>query len=154
MVVPNVPVAQVRTLESLYDGSMARTSFTLIMLAIAAGMAMILGSVGIYGVLAFAVTQRTREIGVRAALGAESRRLKATFVRAGMALAIAGIAVGLPLAVAAARLMDALLFGVTRLDPLTYAAVSLALLATAMLASYIPARRAARVDPLVALRYE
>ena len=154
MVVPSVPVAQIRTLQDVYDGSMVRTSFTLIMLTIAAGMALILGSVGVYGALAFAVTQRTREIGVRAALGAESRVLKATFVRAGLTLAFAGVAVGLPVAVMATRLMDALLFGVTHIDPTTYGAVSLTLLTTAALASYIPARRAARLDPLVALRYE
>jgi predicted permease len=153
-VTPDVPVAQMRTLRDVYDESLARTSFTLVMLATTAGMALLLGVIGIYGVLAYAVAQRTREIGVRAALGAPHGQLKAMFLRYGVLLAIAGVCIGMPAAVALTRLLSSLLFGVSPLDPLTYATVGLILVMAAAAASYVPARRAARVDPLVALRYE
>jgi ABC-type antimicrobial peptide transport system permease subunit len=150
----NLPVFLVRTLKDVYDQSMARTSFTLVMLAIAAVMALVLGIVGVYGVIAYAVSQGTREIGIRMALGAQSGELKRRFMVNGLLLASIGTALGLGAAVAATRLMSSLLFGVTSLDPLTYAGVSLLLIASAALASYVPARRATAVDPVVALRSE
>jgi putative ABC transport system permease protein len=150
----NLPVYRVRTLEDLYDQSMARTSFTLVMLALAGAMALVLGIIGIYGVIAYAVTQRTREIGIRMALGAQPAGLKQMFVRHGLLLAGIGAAIGLAAAAALTRLMSSLLFGVTALDPLTYAAVALLLIAAAALASYLPARRATAVDPVEALRAE
>ena len=146
------PVFLVTTLKTLYDQSMAATSFTLVMLAIAGGMALALGLVGIYGVIAYAVSQRTREIGIRTALGAQPARLLAMFVRHGLWLAGTGAVLGLVAAVAVTRLMSSLLFGVTALDPLTYAAVSALLVAAAVLASYLPARRAMAIDPVQALQ--
>jgi putative ABC transport system permease protein len=148
------PVFLVTTLETLYDRSMAGTSFTLVMLAIAGGMALLLGIVGIYGVIACVVSQRTREIGIRTALGAEPAGLLKMFVRHGLALAGIGAALGLVAAAGLTRLMSSLLFGVTSLDPITYAAVSVLLISAAVLASYLPARRAIAVDPVQALRAE
>ncbi|MGD1091015.1 MAG: ABC transporter permease [Bryobacteraceae bacterium] len=150
----NLPVYSVQTLKDVYDQSMARTSFTLVMLAIAGAMALVLGIVGIYGVIAYAVSQRTREIGIRIALGAEAAGLQRMFVRDGLLLAGIGAALGLGVAVAVTRLMSSLLFGITALDPVTYAFVSAVLIAAAALASYVPARRATEVDPVEALRAE
>jgi predicted permease len=150
----NLPVFLVRTVRDLYNQSMARTSFTLVMLALAGAMALVLGIVGIYGVIAYAVTQRTREIGIRMALGAQSSGLRQMFVRQGLLLAGIGAVIGLGAAAGLTRLMSSLLFGVAALDPLTYAGVAAILIAAAALASYVPARRATRVDPLDALRAE
>ena len=150
----NLPVFRVRTLKDLYDQSMARTSFTLVMLAIAGGMALLLGLVGIYGVIAYAVSQRTREIGIRVALGAQAYELQRMFVRQGLLLAAIGAALGMIAAAGLTRLMSSLLFGITALDPLTHAIVPVFLLAAAALASYFPARRATTVDPVEALRAE
>jgi putative ABC transport system permease protein len=146
------PVFLVSTLKELYDQSMARTSFTLVMLAIAGGMALVLGIVGIYGVIAYAVSQKTREIGIRIALGAQPSALLGMYVRHGLLLAGVGAVVGLAAAAGLTRLMSSLLFGVTALDPVTYAAVSALLILAAVLASYLPARRAMAIDPLEALR--
>jgi putative ABC transport system permease protein len=148
------PVFLVNTLETLYERSMARTSFTLVMLAIAGGMALLLGIVGIYGVIAYVVSQRTREIGIRIALGAQRAVLLQAFVRQGVLLAAAGIALGLAAAAGLTHLMSSLLFGVDALDPLTYAVVSTLLLVVSVLASYLPARRATAIDPVRALRAE
>jgi ABC-type antimicrobial peptide transport system permease subunit len=133
---------------------MARTSFTLVLLAIAGAMALILGVVGIYGVIAYAVTQRTREIGIRIALGAPPAGLQRMFVGQGLMLAAIGAAVGLAAAVGLTRLMKTLLFGVEALDPSTYATVAVVLIAAAAMASYVPARRATAVHPTEALRSE
>ena len=143
-----------RTLDQIRAGSMAQTSFALVMLGIAAAVALLLGVVGIYGVIAYVAQQRTKEIGIRIALGAASRDVSALFVRHGVVLAGIGIVCGIVAAALLTRAMSALLFGVSALDPLTYAAVALALGGTAVLASYVPARRAARVDPAEALRWE
>jgi predicted permease len=151
---PNVPLAAVRTLDEIYRKSMARTSFTLVMMAIAAGMALLLGVVGIYGVIAYSVSQRTREIGIRMALGARRHELTAMFVRHGILLTSAGAAIGLIVAFAVMRLMSSLLFHVSPADPLTYLVVSSGLVVIAALASYLPSRRAAAVDPSEALRAE
>ncbi len=151
---PNLPVAEVRTLDEIYKKSLARTSFTLVMLAIAAGMALLLGVIGIYGVIAYSVSQRTREIGIRMALGAKQHELWGMFVRHGIVLTGIGAVIGLATAAALTRLMASLLFHVSPVDPLTYVAVSLGLLAVAALASYLPSRRAAAIDPAIALRLE
>jgi len=148
----NLPVFLVRTLKDVYDRSLARTSFTLVMLAIAGAMALVLGLVGIYGVIAYAVSQRTREIGIRIALGAQPAALRRMFVRHGLLLAGIGAVIGLAAASALTRLMSSLLFGITALDPATYGVVSALLIAAAVLASYLPARRATAVDAVLALR--
>lgn len=150
----NLPVAGVRTVEQLRAQSMAQTSFMLVMLAIAAGVALLLGVVGIYGVISYVATQRTREIGIRIALGAAARDVTGLFLRQGLWLAVIGIAAGIAAAAGLTRVMSTLLFGVSPMDPVTYVAVSMGLAATALLASYIPAARAARVDPAIALRWE
>ena len=151
---PNVPLANVRTLDQIYRKSMARTSFTLVMLAIAAAMALLLGVIGIYGVIAYSVAQRTREIGIRMALGAEQRQMTALFVRHGIRLTGIGVVIGVVAAFVLTRFLSSLLFGVSAVDPLTYVSVALGLLAAAALASYLPSRRAAGIDPAVALRVE
>jgi predicted permease len=153
-IAPDIPLTQVRTLEDVYDRSMARTSFTLVMLAIAAGMALLLGIVGIYGVISYAVAQRTREIGIRSALGADQGTMKRMFVGEALILAGAGVVLGAIGAVTLTRFIASHLYGINPVDPATYGAVSLVLLTAAMLAGYVPARRAARVSPIVALRYD
>ncbi len=150
----SLPLASVRTMGDIYDESLATTSFTLVMLGIAGTMALILGLIGIYGVLSYAVSQRAREIGIRMALGAEPRTVKQLFLRYGLSLAAAGAVVGLVAAAALTRLMKSVLFGVSPLDPLTYTAVPLVLVAATVLASYLPARRAAALDPVQTLRAE
>jgi predicted permease len=151
---PDVPVASVRTLQEIYAGSLARTSFTLVMLGIAGAMALLLGVAGIYGVIAYAVTQRTREIGIRMALGAQQEEVRRMFVGHGLRLAAIGVGCGLVAALALARLMSSLLYNVNPLDPVTYALVAVGLVGAATLASYVPARRATSVDPVEALRAE
>lgn len=151
---PNVPLADVRTVKQIYDKSMARTSFTLVMLGIAAAMALLLGLVGIYGVISYAVTQRTREIGIRMALGARQEIVMGMFVRHGLVLATIGVVSGLAAAMALTRLMKALLFEISPLDPITYCAVPAVLVTAALLASYVPARHATAIDPVDALRVE
>jgi predicted permease len=150
----SLPLASLRTMQEIYDQSLARTSFTLVMLGIAGAMALVLGIVGIYGVISYAVSQRRREIGIRLALGAQQSELRRMFVRSGLALAGIGVSIGLVAAVALMRLMKSLLFGISPLDPLTYVAVPLVLVTAAVLASYLPARRAAAVDPVEALKAE
>jgi predicted permease len=149
---PNLPLANVLTLEEIQADSMAQTSFAMVMLAIAAGVALLLGLVGIYGVISYIATQRTREIGIRMALGAQTRDVRRLFLRHGLLLTCAGIALGMGAAVAVTRVMAALLFGVGPIDAVTYAAVSAGLAAVALLATWLPARRASRIDPIVALR--
>jgi predicted permease len=150
----NLPLANVQTLEEILEGSMARTSFTLIMLGIAAGVALLLGVVGIYGVISYAVSQRTREIGIRMAIGARQGDVSRLFVRHGLLLTGIGVAVGVVAAVGLTRVMSSLLFGISPLDPVTFLAVAVTLASIAFLASYLPARRASGVDPVIALRWE
>jgi putative ABC transport system permease protein len=151
---PNLPLASVRPLDAIVSSSMARTSFTLVMLAIAGAMALLLGVAGIYGVISYSVSQRTREIGIRMALGAQRQEVTRMFVRYGLSLAAVGIGFGLAAAVALTRLMGSLLFEISPIDPLTYVAVCLSLVAAAVLASYVPALRATLVNPVTALRAE
>jgi predicted permease len=150
----SLAIASPRTMQDLYARSMEQTSFALVMLAIASGMALLLGLVGIYGVIAYSVSQRTREIGIRLALGARQSELRRMFVRHGLRLTAAGVAVGLVAAAVLTRWLSSLLFGVSPVDWMTYGAVPIALAAAAVLASYIPARRAAAVNPVEALKAE
>jgi len=149
-----LPLASVRTMQEVYDKSVARTSFTLVMLGIAGGMALVLGTIGIYGVMSYTVSQRKREIGIRLALGAQGGDVLQMVLRQGTKLALVGVAIGIGAALGLTRLMANLLYGVTAHDPLTFVAVAALLILVALLACYIPARRATLVDPMVALRYE
>jgi len=150
----NLPLASVYTMNHLYTGSLARTSFTLVMLGIAGTMALLLGAVGLYGVIAYSVSQRTREIGIRIALGAQQNNVMRLILGEGMLVILIGLAIGLAGSLALTRFISSLLFGVTATDPLTFAGVAVLLAVVALAACYIPARRATRVDPMVALRYE
>jgi predicted permease len=149
---PRLPLASPRTLDDVVDQATARTSFTMAMLGAASGIALLLGLVGIYGVISYIVAQRTREIGVRMALGATAPSVRGMVVRQSFAVAALGVAVGLVAARSLSGVMASLLYGVSATDPVTYAAVAAALVAVAVAASWIPARRAARVDPSLALR--
>ncbi|HEY1306359.1 MAG TPA: ABC transporter permease [Vicinamibacterales bacterium] len=150
----NIPVGQERTMQDFYSGTLARTSFTLVMLALAGGMALMLGVIGVYGVIAYTVARRTREIGIRSALGAQHRQLGRMFLLHGLALSGAGAAAGLVAALALRRVMSSLLFGIGPMDPAAYAAAIGLTLAAATLASYIPARRAATIDPMLTMKAE
>ena len=148
------PVSDIRTMEEILADSIARQRFSMLLLAIFAGVALILAAVGIYGVMSYSVAQRTHEIGIRMALGAQTGAVLKLAVGYGMKLVLIGILVGLIAAFALTRLMSTLLFGVTATDPTTFTLISLLLVGVAALASYIPARRATKVDPMIALRYE
>jgi predicted permease len=150
----SLPLANVRTMQTVYDKSVARTSFTLVMLGTAGAMAMALGIIGIYGVISYTVSQRQREIGIRLALGAQRGDVLQMVLRQGAKMAVLGVAIGLCGAVGLTRLMTSLLFGVSPFDPFTFGAVAVLLMAVALTACYVPGRRATRVDPMVALRYE
>jgi len=150
----DLPLANPTTLGALYTKSMARTSFTLVMLCVAGGMTLLLSVVGLYGVIAYAISQRTREIGIRTALGAQRAAVTRMFVRHGLMLTGSGVACGVAVAFATTRLMRSLLYHVSPVDLWTYAAATLAIIAIASLATYVPSRRAASVDPVHALRAE
>jgi ABC-type antimicrobial peptide transport system permease subunit len=151
-VVPNLPVAQLRVLSQIYDASMARTSFSLVLIGIAGAMSLLISIVGIHGVLAYAVMQRQRELGIRIALGAAPRVVTKMFIRRGLILAGAGIAFGALAAVALTRLMTSLLFGVAPIDVPTFFVAAVFLISAALIASYIPARRAGALEPSETLR--
>ena len=151
---PDLPIATVRTMQDFYDRSLARTSFTLVMLVAAAGAALVLGIVGLYGVLSYVVSTRRREIAIRFVLGARISDVQTRIVRQGVVLAGIGVAIGLVAAAGVTRLMTSLLYGVQAIDPLTYAAVAAGLIGVAALASYLPARRASAVDPAESLAAE
>jgi predicted permease len=153
-VAPNSPLRGVRPLSGLMAQSVAQTSFTMVLLTVASAAALLLGLIGVYGVISYAVSQRTRELGVRLALGARTRDIKKMVLRQGLLLSLTGVAIGLGLAVSLTRFMAGLLFGVNATDPLTYLVVAAGLTAVALGASYLPARRAGRVDPIVALSAE
>ena len=150
----DLPLTEVHTLEYYERTSMARTSFTLVILALAGCMALLLAIVGLYGVISYSVSQRMHEMGIRAALGAQHSDIMGLVIGQGFKLMLAGVAIGIVGALALTRFLSSLLYGVTPTDPLTFIAVSLILIAVALLACYIPARRAAKVDPMIALRYE
>ncbi len=149
---PNLPLATVQTLEEIQASSMTQTSFALVMLGIAASVAVLIGMVGIYGAVAYAAAQRTREIGVRMALGAQVGDVRTMFLRHGLWLTAIGTAIGLGIALVLTRVMSAFLFGVGPMDPITYLVVSAVLAGMTLVATYLPAQRATRVDPVVALR--
>jgi putative ABC transport system permease protein len=151
---PDQPVSDVRTMRQVLAERVARARFTTLLLGLFAGLATLLAAVGIFGVMNYAVTLRTREIGLRMALGAQPRRVLMLILRQGLLLTLAGIGAGLLGALALTRLMSSLLYGVSVTDPLTFAAIVFLLALVALVACYIPARRATRVDPLIALRYE
>ncbi len=149
-----IPVSNPLTMESVYATATARTSFTMVLLGSASGIALLLGLVGIYGVISYVVAQRTREIGVRMALGATAPSVRGMIVRQGMVLSSIGVGVGLLAAGAMSSVMGSLLYGVSATDPLTYGSVSVALIAVALIANWLPELRAAGVDPSSALRSE
>ena len=151
---PNLPLAEVRSMEEVVSRSMARTTFTMLLLVIAAAVALLLGAVGIYGVISYVVSQRTREIGVRMALGAGRPDISRLVLRQGMSLALTGIAVGLLGAFLTSRLIVALLFEVSPTDPPVFATVPVLLALIALVACWVPAERAASVPPLEAIRAE
>jgi ABC-type antimicrobial peptide transport system permease subunit len=151
---PNLPLARVRTLQQLYNESMAQTTFVLVILGIAAAVTLLLGLVGIYGVIAYIVAQRRREVGIRMALGAQSESVQRIFVTRGLSLAAIGLTLGLIGAAALMRVLSTLLFGVSPFDPITYGTVVAVLGSVALVATWLPARQATRVDPMMALRAE
>ena len=151
---PNLPLARVRTMLQVYNESMAQTQFVLVILGIAASVTLLLGLVGIYGVIAYVVSQRRREVGIRMALGAQGESVQRIFVTRGLTLAAAGLAIGLIGAAAMMRLLSSFLFGVNPFDPVTYVAVTAGLGLVALIATWLPARQATRIDPMMALRAE
>jgi putative ABC transport system permease protein len=151
---PDQPVTSIRTMDELLNRTLSEAKFSLLLFGLFAALALVLAAIGIYAVMATAVTQRTHEIGLRMALGAQKRDVLRLVIGEGMMLVLIGVAAGLASAVALTRLMSTLLFGVSATDPMTLALITLLLAAVALLACYLPARRATKVDPLVALRYE
>jgi putative ABC transport system permease protein len=150
----NLAIAQVRTLQDVLDRASAQTTFTMVLLVIAAGVALLLGVIGIYGVMSYVVSQRTSEIGVRLALGAEPQSVARMIVRQGGVVTLAGAVVGLAAALAGARTIESLLYNVAPRDPVVFTVTTSILIAVALLACWLPARRAARLSPLDALRTE
>jgi putative ABC transport system permease protein len=151
---PELPMAAVTTMDQLLADSLSRSRFTMLLLGIFAVVAVVLAAVGIYGLIAYRVTQRTQELGIRIALGAQRRDVLRLVLVQGTRLTLLGVAIGVLAALTLSRLLGSLLFGVSATDPLTFAGVAGLLAVVALLACFIPARRATRVDPLVALRYE
>jgi putative ABC transport system permease protein len=151
---PDLPVVDLMMMEEVVSQSVWQNRLYAILFSVFAGIAMLLAAVGIYGVMSYSVTQRTQEIGIRMALGAQLKDVLRLVVKGGLALSLIGVAIGIAGALALTRLLRSLLFGVTPTDAVTFIAVSLVLLLVALVACYIPARRATKVDPLVALRYE
>jgi predicted permease len=151
---PDLPLSAVRTLDYYYRNSMARVSFTLVILSLAGGMALLLGAIGLYGVIAYSVSQRTREIGIRMALGGQRQDIARLVLEQGTKVALLGVAIGIAAAIGLSRFLSSLLYGVKPTDPLTFLGVTIALLLVALLACSISAHRAMRVDPMVALRCE
>jgi ABC-type antimicrobial peptide transport system permease subunit len=151
---PDLPIDNVRTMAQRVDESLARRRFSMRLLTLFAGLALGLAAIGIYGVIAYLVTQGTRELGIRMVLGATPRGVLLLILRHGLRVTLVGVGAGLAGAFALTRFMRNLLFGIDAADPATFATVSLLLTAIALAASYFPARRAARIDPMVSLRSE
>jgi putative ABC transport system permease protein len=151
---PNLPIVRLQTMEELVTKSLARPRFIMMLLGVFAGIALSLGAIGVYGVMSHGVAQRTNEIGIRIAMGAESAEVSGMVLRQGMGLALLGVLLGLVASLGAARSLAGFLFNVSTTDPGTYTAVAIVMVAVALLASYLPARRASKVDPIDALRYE
>jgi ABC-type antimicrobial peptide transport system permease subunit len=151
---PNEPVSNIRWMNDVFDSELLNRNTQMTLVAVFAGLALLMASIGLYGVLSYAVAQRVPEIGVRMALGAEPRGVAGMIVRHGGVVALVGIVLGLATALAGSRLIESLLYGVSSHDPVVFASAAVALLGVALLACWLPARRAAAVDPLVALRAE
>jgi ABC-type antimicrobial peptide transport system permease subunit len=151
---PDLPLYNVRTMADRVDESLARRRFSMLLLTVFACVALGLAAIGVYGVIAYLVSQGTREVGIRMALGATPREILRLVVRQGLTVAVVGVAAGLVGAWAVTRFMESLLFGISSRDPLTFTVIAALLGLTALLASYVPARRAARIDPMVSLRAE
>ncbi len=150
----DLPIYKIQTMSHLTAASISETRFTMELLSFFGGLALILAAVGVYGVMSYSVVQRTHEIGIRKALGARPRDIATLFAKQGFTLALIGVTIGLCSALALARLMSRLLYGLSATDPATFIGVAVLLACVALAAAYIPARRAAKVDPMVALRYE
>ncbi|HYV06473.1 MAG TPA: FtsX-like permease family protein, partial [Blastocatellia bacterium] len=150
----NLPFSSISTVDELVSRSLGERRFNLILLGAFAGIALTLAGIGIYGLISFSTSRRTHEIGVRIALGAQTRDIMTAVLKEGMLLTTAGLALGLIASIALTRLLSSLLFGITATDPLTFIAISLVLAGVALVACFVPARRATRVDPMIALRYE
>jgi putative ABC transport system permease protein len=148
------PIFAISTMNQLVSDSVSTRTFTLILLGLFSGLALVLAAIGIYGVISYSVAQRTRDIGIRIALGASRRDVLQDILGLGLRLTVAGLILGLIGAFAVTRVLSSLLYGVHSTDALTFTSVSLVLIVVAVLASYLPARRAMRIDPIVALRYE
>jgi putative ABC transport system permease protein len=148
------PITRIRPMTQAVDDSMASSRFNMILMTIFAGVALVMASIGLYGVISYSVSQRTHEIGIRMALGAPRQSVLSLVLRNGMTLALIGVGFGVGAALGLTRLMASLLFGVSPTDPFTFIAIALLLIGVALLACFVPAHRATRVDPMIALRYE
>jgi putative ABC transport system permease protein len=151
---PNLPIVRLQTMDELVSKALARPRFIMMLLGVFAGIALVLGAIGVYGVMSHGVAQRTNEIGIRMAMGAKSAEVAGMVLRQGMGLALLGVLVGLVASLGAARSLAGFLFNVSTTDPSTYTTVAIVMMVVALLASYLPARRASKVDPIDALRYE
>lgn len=151
---PNLPIYDIKTMQAVMDESVARERFIALLLMVFAALALTLAAIGIYGVISYSVAQRTQEIGIRLALGAQRRDVLKLIISQGTTLTLIGISLGLAAALALTRFLSSLLFSVSATDPVTFVVIAVLLMLVALLACYLPARRATKVDPMVALRYE
>jgi putative ABC transport system permease protein len=150
----NLAIFNVKTLERVVSDSIAQPRFNMVLLGIFAGLALILASVGIYGVMSYSVTQRTQELGVRIALGAQRRDIFSLVLKQGIILALIGVGIGLAAAIGLSKVVASVLYGISATDPVTFISVAVIMIAVAVVACFFPARKATKVDPLTAMRYE